>query len=650
MSNWTLLFESEASFAILEDLSSRSLASVAATCKQLRLTVHNYASTVRIWRSCDISLLVSHTWPGLRTLVLSNGQAKLDHITLLASAQLPALQKLHWHNSPLLPAAVQHLAHMSWQQLTSLNLTATFGSTQASAAEIIEACCYLSSADLPQLMILNVSRNRLSAPAVAELAKGQWPRLQALDLNAALWSPTGCANPGLGIVMELAKAPWTAMQDLNLASNQLSTEDACQLSILPWTQLTRLNISNCFVHGVDWDQLSDMLCWHHIASASWPQSTSLDVSHNLLFALSLAELVKGHWPALKSLSLSHSRHVSELTMPEGCLWTGLTNLSLNDCAQSAHFQHQHAFVRAINQLARALPRLTALDISNNGLLARQMRMLVPMTSLEELVLGGNRLTIMTGVSLAPWRQLKHLDLRNCHGLVPADVVAILQTCGNTLNMLLILCSANGPTGAKPGQDLWPPNTFLELKIRTGSKILQSLSAGHWPATRLKALRSRSAEPGHMTEVEKLFTLDCTTVHKLYLAGLLIGHLHMPEGLPSIFSSVNWPVLRVLDLSYNLLEHMHVLALSQGNWPSLEVIDLHRNLLQQADVQHLVHARWPMLTHVDLSDNMIQRCNNSVEVQRSIKGCLRRKWPSLSVYFVRGGSRGYEWRFFSVNFA
>lgn len=214
-----LLFESEASLAMLEALSSQNLASVAATCKQLRLTVHNYASTVKIRRSGDISILVSHTWPELRTLILSNGRAKLEHITLLASAQLPALLKLNWHNSPLPPAAIQHLAHVNWQQLTSLDLTTTFGSNQASAAEVTEACCYLASGYLPQLVTLNVSRNRLSAPAVAELAKGQWPRLQALDLNAALWSPTGSANPGFGIVAELAKAPWTAMQGLNLASN-----------------------------------------------------------------------------------------------------------------------------------------------------------------------------------------------------------------------------------------------------------------------------------------------------------------------------------------------------------------------------------------------------------------------------------------------
>ena len=347
--------------------------------------------------------------------------------------------------------------------------------------------------------------------------------------------------------------------------------------------------------------------------------------------------------------------MSKLNISVGCLWTGLTNLSLSGCIQDACFQDQDAFVMAINQFAGALPLLTAFDISNNNLSACQLQTLVLMTSLAELVLGGNQLTAPIGVSFAqwrfvPWRQLTQLDLRGRRELVPTDILAILKACGNTLNTFFVLCSANAPTDAKPRQDLWPPNTFLDLVVKTDSNVLQSLSAGHWPATRLKAARSCSAEPGHMTEIEDLFTLNFTTVQRLYLAGLHIGHLHMPVGLPSVFYSVDWPVLRILDLSCNFLERMHVIALSQGDWPSLEILDLHQNLLQQADVQQLVHAHWPMLSHVDLCNNLIQRCNNSVEVQDSIKGCLRRKWLSLSVWFVQGGRTRGEWRIFSTNSA
>ena len=210
-----------------------------------------------------------------------------------------------------------------------------------------------------------------------ELVSGDWPRLRSLDLshNQKQFAPH--------FVGALAMAQWTAVQYLNLESNQFTEDDMYQLGQLKWAHLTWLNIAQC----QDW--VDCQIAMKHVAAGCWPQLAALDVSDNRLSAEGVAELVKGQWPALRSLRLADSgkgtvaqladsawtllQHIDlrgccGLTAEEALLladWPHLVSLNLRRC-----FGYARSSVLAaiMGQISRgSWPALTALDVRDNSL-------------------------------------------------------------------------------------------------------------------------------------------------------------------------------------------------------------------------------------------------------------------------------------------
>ena len=61
---------------------------------------------------------------------------------------------------------------------------------------------------------------------------------------------------------------------------------------------------------------------------------------------------------------------------------------------------------------------------------------------------------------------------------------------------------------------------------------------------------------------------------------------------------NWPELKRLDVSYNVLNTAAIASLSQAPWPLVE-LQLSGNLLDVEAMHQLIQGRWPQLMHLGL---------------------------------------------------
>ena len=160
-----------------------------------------------------IAKLLQADWPTLQVLDIScnccDGKEFMDQI-----AQMPwtALHHVNLNSNALGVDDALHLGQARWPHLKRLDLQHCF--RQLIEGNRVAAMRHLSAGAWPQLQILNISHNWLSANSVAELIKGQWPSLLSLDISFS--SPSFESSPRF--VEELAKAPWTALQNLKFLS------------------------------------------------------------------------------------------------------------------------------------------------------------------------------------------------------------------------------------------------------------------------------------------------------------------------------------------------------------------------------------------------------------------------------------------------
>lgn len=641
--------------AQVDMLPLRSLKALSATSKDMRQLVQANLSKMRIRRGLGIHLLGDPSgintharWPHLSTLNLSRADfGTADMELLVQGASLPSLQQLDLSYSALGPAAMQHLAHGQWPALACLNLAGTSKREYEAfnKEELVTSCQHLAAGVWTSLTALNFSQNFLDAKGMAELIRGDWPRLRSLDLSRNLWSATH-------FVAVLAKAHWTAVQDLNLESNQFTEDDFYQLGQLKWAHLTRLNIAHCL------DQIDRQVSMKHVAAGCWPQLAALDVSCNRLSAEDVAELVQGHWPALQSLSLAHSGHGITAQLA-GSAWTSLQHVDLRGCRLTAKeasllagwphlvslnlrgcfgYSKSYKLTAAMGRISRgAWPALAALDVRDNRLEV-SISELEFWAKLREVKLSGNKIDGPSLLALVGSTSLRTLKLRGVV-LSPEDVDCMLQSCRPALDTVHLTCAASQVTEARPSKESWPLHTHLEMSVSIDCATLHSLSEGHWPATALKL--TNRAEPITIAAVQELIKWDLSTLDTLSIGGLGIGYADNMQSSFEVLCRANWPRLRRLDISYNSMGDTFVQDLIGGKWPLLETLCLFGNLISGCGVRQLVRAEWPCLSQVQLGPfkELVHRSGQGTEIY--VKKLLRAKWPAVSVQCDGAQYRSYD---------
>ena len=91
---------------------------------------------------------------------------------------------------------------------------------------------------------------------------------------------------------------------------------------------------------------------------------------------------------------------------------------------------------------------------------------------------------------------------------------------------------------------------------------------------------------------------------------------------AVLSQGDWPLLKIMVLSYNLFGDCGMEHFSQGRWPALSTLELRHVGMSTSMMQHLQHATLACLSSLDLSDNTLA---NSACWAELVKG----EWPNLT---------------------
>lgn len=125
--------------------------------------------------------------------------------------------------------------------------------TREEEDDLVASCHHIAAGNWPQLAALDLSRNLLTAAAMAELAKGNWPALQKLNLSfnnqdGYQWY-MGKPFEAAPIVEQLALSAWTALQELDLRCMGLGHADFHWLQNTMWPQLTAIDFRGIHSFG-----------------------------------------------------------------------------------------------------------------------------------------------------------------------------------------------------------------------------------------------------------------------------------------------------------------------------------------------------------------------------------------------------------------
>ena len=195
---------------MLMQLSPTHLKGLMGTCRQLRVAVHRFASTIRFNANSllasdhDLHMLGRNHWHGLKVLEL---QQDVDHTQMcyLTDGQLLQLSSLKL-SLPFCTATATQLADGNWPLLSHLNLSNSQLTPSAMAGikrgnwpclkELVLHSCKLDSLDLfhitnaswPSLELIDLFDNDLGGKHFRNLSMGIWPSLQILRAGTILES------------------------------------------------------------------------------------------------------------------------------------------------------------------------------------------------------------------------------------------------------------------------------------------------------------------------------------------------------------------------------------------------------------------------------------------------------------------------------
>ena len=126
-------------------------------------------------RAPDFLVLSQGNWPGLKSLDVSHNCLDAEGMASLAKGNWPVLMCFSLGSNPTLDAAaIAHVSAANWP-IRLLDLSHNRVSTDMAAE--------LADLQLPNLMHLYLTNTALTAAAVSELARADWPILKYLTLG-----------------------------------------------------------------------------------------------------------------------------------------------------------------------------------------------------------------------------------------------------------------------------------------------------------------------------------------------------------------------------------------------------------------------------------------------------------------------------------
>ncbi|DBA76571.1 TPA: hypothetical protein ACH3X2_008626 [Trebouxia sp. C0005] len=384
---------------ILLALTQRDLRTLQASCTQLRMLVHAFATRLEIQEDldgriplADIKLLVKGGWFHLQTLRLV--KAGLDEAELLQFGQgrWLALSNLDLSQNRISSHAMACVVSCGLPALKAINLS---WNSIGACIPLLTLCRW------PQLESLNLSRNQVDGAGIQQLVKGDWPLLTSLDLSSNS-IPTSAVGA-------LRNTNWSLLEKLDLqgcchrGADCMPGDDESQarlqafedLSQCRWRNLHYLNLARCNLNN---------LCMQRLCQGQWPELCHLDVTANSLTENSLEHLVDSQWLQLQHLKFTICRvdtvGISYLVRAR---WPLLTSLGLSGNAIGAE---------ALNILIQGRwPLLTDIDLSNNDLGSGPVLTLANGQQLP-LQQGRNVITPPAWL-LTSWPRLKVINLSYC---------------------------------------------------------------------------------------------------------------------------------------------------------------------------------------------------------------------------------------------
>lgn len=491
---------------LLGTLPPASLCALRATSKHWQRQMQTWTHSLQLKANQDIPLLLQQRWPQLTHLTLTKSPIGQFHIAMLAQARqasLPALTHLTiTDHSMVTAAAMQGLAGPEWSALQHLDLSNAVMKDFRAYGSPAEACRCLAAGTWPQLTSLNLSANNITGAEVAELAKGTMPMLQVLNLSPVLqeWSSS--------LVQALAAASWTTLTDLNLSAARLDAQETFHLQSAHWPHLTKLNLSECLKRCYKLPQEPDvsayqqlLVSYRHVSYGCWPKLVELDMSCNDITAATMALLVTGNWPALSRLKLQHSaRHfLGQLAAAQwpalqalDVSWNEISELELRELSQTSQLQLTALDLHGLQKCDDTL------DMEDLG---EWWPMFQPQWPLLKLRISGTDPECI-GMVCAGWSSLKWLDVSDVP-LTPDELYDLLEARGQSLDTLYVSCDATYASPRQPEKADWPTNTFLDLTADFDTEVLQSLSAGFWPARRFVLCCQEDTEEATLMIIEML---------------------------------------------------------------------------------------------------------------------------------------------------
>lgn len=182
---------------------------------------------------------------------------------------------------------------------------------------------------------------------------------------------------------------------------------------------------------------------------------------------------------------------------------------------------------------------------------------------------------------------------------------------------------------------WPNLASLDLSglsLTTNSSFALSdciaqLRNVNWPALRVLNLSRAQLDAN---------AIQCLTeVNLPHLETLVLNWNWLDDKAAMQLPRAYWPGLQLLSLRFNLLHAPAVAALTTSSWPRLKSLNLRSNFIGSKATTQLTQGQWPMLEHLDL------RSNSGIDVLKLREGL----WPQLKIIAVDSnvlGSEGASW--------
>jgi len=361
-----------------------------------------------------LQILTRGNWPLLESLNLNNSQiTKKSFLNFVLNIKWSNLKEVHFDpvgNN----AAAKNLLQKNWHLLERLDLSN--GEIAQNEIETIVSRC-----NWPQLKYLDLSGNEIHDEGLQILTQGNWPLLEALNLNRSGFSKKSFLYFILNVkwsnlkevhfdpvgnnaaAKNLLQKNWHLLERLDLSNGEITQEEV-ELIVkrCSWPRLKYLDLSNNGIHDAGLESL---------ASAKWPLLEDLSIQNISMTTKGVEVFIRSrsNWPHLKRVNFSHNPIQNEgLNLIVSSNWTPLEYLNL----EKTEITDEGIEILIIKA---HWSNLKELDVSSNKIQDEGLKALssgkwplLESLYLRKLKITGNGIKSMTTIS--QWPSLKNLDL------------------------------------------------------------------------------------------------------------------------------------------------------------------------------------------------------------------------------------------------